>query len=510
MSGRIADALLVAGTTSDAGKSTIVAGLCRALRRRGIDVAPFKAQNMSNNSAVALDGGEIGRAQALQAYACGLDPITAFNPILLKPGSDHRSQVIVRGHPAGTIGGADYRSRRRELAAVAVDALAGLRHAHEVVLCEGAGSPAEINLREGDIANIGLARAADMPVLVVGDIDRGGVLAHFHGTVAVLEPEDQRLIGGFVVNKFRGDRALLQPGLDMVTERTGRPVLGVVGYDPTVAMDVEDSLNVPVESTVGTPVAPLGAGPLRVAAIRLPRISNSTDVEALACEPGVEVRWTADPAIVRDAHLVVLPGTKSTVDDLAWLRAAGLAAALERRVAARRPLLAICGGYQMLARRIVDDVESGRGVVEGLGLLDLDIAFHPSKTVRRVAGVADGTRVTGYEIHHGAVIRTAEAPLLTDDRYGPEGSRRGAVVGTHWHGLLESDGFRRALLRDVVALTGPSGFIVADNVSAVEVRDRRLDRLADLVEAGLDVDAVLGIARGGPPHVPTLFTRLQW
>lgn len=510
MSRSPADALLVAGTTSDAGKSTIVAGLCRALCRRGVDVAPFKAQNMSNNSAVAVDGGEIGRAQAFQAYACGLEPITAFNPILLKPGSDHRSQVIVRGRPAGTIGGSDYRSRRKELAAVAVDSLAQLRRRHEVILCEGAGSPAEINLRDGDIANMGLARAADMPVLVVGDIDRGGVLAHFHGTLAVLEPDDQRLIAGFVVNKFRGSRALLQPGLDMVTERTGRPILGVVGYDAAVAMDVEDSLNVPVESTVGVPTPPLGVGPLRVAAVRLPRISNSTDVEALACEPGVEVRWTADPSIVRDAHLVVLPGTKSTVDDLAWLRETGLAAAIERRAAVGRPVLAICGGFQMLARRIADEVESGRGDVDGLGILDLDIAFHPQKTVRRVAGIAVGRPVTGYEIHHGAVVRTAESALLTDHAHGPEGARRGAVWGTHWHGLLESDEFRRALLREVVTLTGPGGFVVSDHTVAAEVRDRRLDRLADLIEDGIDVETLRKMARGGPSHLPTLVTRLQW
>jgi len=493
-------ALLVAGTTSDAGKSVLVAGLCRMLARRGVRVAPFKAQNMSNNSVVTLDGGEIGRAQALQARACGLEPSVRFNPVLLKPGSDRRSQLVVRGRAVDTVGAADYFRHRTALRAVVADELASLRADFDVVICEGAGSPAEINLRATDLANMGLARAADLPVIVVGDIDRGGVLAHLFGTVAVLEPEDQELIAGFVVNKFRGDVDLLRPGLDRLTELTGRPTLGVVPFAEDLWIDAEDSLGTVADAPVGRPRPPAGGRWLTVAAVRLPRISNSTDVEALACEPGVAVRWVTEPSRLADADLVVLPGSKSTVSDLEWLRRTGIAAALRERAAGGRPILAICGGYQMLGRRIVDRVESGSGEVDGLGVFDLDIEFDEQKVLRRVDGkeVRSATAWHGYEIHHGRVRRTGDPGWLELDG-APEGSVAGAAWGTHVHGLLESDEFRRAWLREVAERAGRPDFAVAPDISVARVRAGQLDLLADLVERHLDQDALERIIAGGAP-----------
>jgi adenosylcobyric acid synthase len=469
-------ALLVAGTTSDAGKSMVVAGLCRLLARRGVRVAPFKAQNMSNNSAVTVEGGEIGRAQAMQARAAGLAPSIRFNPVLLKPGSDRTSQLVVRGQVTGSVAAADF----------------------DVVLCEGAGSPAEINLRATDLANMGLAQRARMPVIVVGDIDRGGVLAHLYGTVAVLDPADQELIAGFVVNKFRGDPALLAPGLDQLRALTGRPTYGVVPYSDELWLDAEDSVSVQAGSIVGRPGGPRGAETLTVAAVRLPRISNSTDVEALACEPGVTVRWVTDPAGLADADVVVLPGTKATVADLEWLRGRGLAEAVVAHARSGRAVLGVCGGFQMLCRRIDDAVESRAGQVHGLGLLDADIEFASAKTLRHWE-----SPLHGYEIHHGQVTR------CEDDDWAGVGVRRGAVFGTHWHGLMDNNVLRRGWLTDAAAAAGRTGFVVADDVDVPARRDGQLDVMADLLDAHLDVDAVLGLATSGPIRRPVITTGLS-
>jgi adenosylcobyric acid synthase len=485
-------ALLVAGTSSDAGKSVLVAGLCRWLAREGVRVAPFKAQNMSNNSVVTPDGGEIGRAQAMQAA----------NPVLLKPGADHSSQVVVLGKPVGVANALSY--RRFDLLDVVLSTLEGLRADHDVVVCEGAGSPAEINLRDGDIANLGLARAAGLPLLVVGDIDRGGVLAHLFGTLAVLDPADQALVAAFVINKFRGSLDLLTPGLDQLTARTGRPVLGVLPWQPDLWLEAEDSLSYTADGVVGRPAPPVGEQWLRVAVVRLPRISNATDVEALACEPGVAVRFVTDPSRLTDADLVVLPGTKSTVDDLAWLRDRGLADAIACHVRAGRPLLAICGGYQMLAERITDEVESGAGTVDGLGLLDLDVTFAAAKTLTRPAGEALGEPVTGYEIHHGEVTRRGDVPpLITPD----EGALTGPIAATHWHGLLDNDAFRRALLRWAATRAGRGGFTPAPDTDVAAARAGQMDLLADLVSEHVDTAAVARlIEEGVPPGLPTLRT----
>jgi len=496
-------ALLVAGTSSDAGKSLVVAALCRSLRRRGIAVAPFKAQNMSNNSVVTADGGEIGRAQAMQAAAAGLAPSVRFNPVLLKPGSDRRSQVVVRGRSIGSVGAADYHQRRAELAATVNAELALLRDDFDVVLCEGAGSPAEINLRRSDITNMGLARAADMPVIVVGDIDRGGALAHLLGTVVALEPGDQKLIAGFLINKFRGDPGLLAPGLDELQRRTGRRTYGVLPFDDRLWLDAEDSLGVKIGAAVGVPRSAVGPDRLRVAAIRLPRVSNTTDVEALASEPGVDVSWVDDPGSVASADLVVLPGTKATVDDLDWLRSRGLADALAARAGAGGGILAICGGYQMLATKITDRVESDAGTVAGLGLLDLEIEFDADKTLINRNGIALGEKVSGYEIHHGRVARTGDEPLLTADNGAAEGSVRGRIIGTHWHGLLVADGFRKVFLRTVAERAGRD-FVIDETASFARLQEERFDAAADLVDEHVDVEALIELVHGNRPAVPTL------
>ncbi|OBB74113.1 cobyric acid synthase [Mycobacterium sp. 852014-52144_SCH5372336] len=491
-------ALLVAGTTSDAGKSMVVAGLCRLLARKGIRVAPFKAQNMSNNSAVTVDGGEIGRAQAMQARAAGLSPHTRFNPILLKPGSDRTSQLVVRGRVVDTVSARDYIGHREHLGAVVADELKQLRDEFDAVICEGAGSPAEINLRATDLANMGLARAADLPVIVVGDIDRGGVLAHLYGTVAVLQPEDQRLIAGFVVNKFRGDPSLLDPGLAQLQELSGRPTYGVIPYAEGLWLDTEDSVSVVARRVVGEPQPPRGEQWLRVAAIRLPRISNSTDIEALACEPGVLVRWVGEPADLVDIDVVVIPGSKATVADLAWLRRSGLADALSAHAARGLPVLGVCGGFQMLCARIDDDMESGAGVVPGLNLLDADIVFASEKTLLR-----HEEPLSGYEIHHGQIGRSAEEQWLG------VGLRRGAVYGTHWHGVFDNDDVRRAWLVEVAQAAGRDGFVVADDVDVSGRRDAQLDLMADLLTSHLDVDAVLTLLSDGAPARPDIVTGLR-
>jgi adenosylcobyric acid synthase len=498
-------ALLVAGTSSDAGKSVLVAGLCRWLARQGVRVAPFKAQNMALNSAVTAGGAEIGRAQAMQAAAAQVEPEAAMNPVLLKPGSETRSQVVLLGQPVAEAGALDYQELKPMLESAVAASLADLRRRFDVVICEGAGSPAEINLRQRDIANMGLARAADLPVIVVGDIDRGGILAAMYGTLAVLDAADQRHIAGFVVNKFRGDRRLLAPGLDMLAALTGRPTLGVLPWRHDLWLDAEDSLDLDARPRAALP--PHGADTLRVAVVRLPRMSNVTDVDPLAAEPGVIVDLVTTPAQLDGADLVILPGTRATVSDLGWLRGNGLAAALCDRAARGGAVLGICGGYQMLARVIDDDVESRAGTVPGLGLLPATVRFGAAKTLARPAGSALGEAVAGYEIHHGSVIADAGAgagvgvPFL-------DGCEAGSVRGTTWHGIFESDGFRRAFLRDLAARTGRD-FVPAPDVSFAAVRELRYEVLADMIAEHLDTAALTGlISDGVPAGLPTVVSRL--
>ncbi|HWC25622.1 MAG TPA: cobyric acid synthase [Solirubrobacteraceae bacterium] len=500
-------ALLVCGTHSDAGKSVVTAGLCRWLRRGGLSVAPFKAQNMALNSVVTPGGAEIGRAQAIQAAAAGAAPEAAMNPVLIKPSGERGSQVVVMGSPYGDADARSYQAMKAELRPIVEDALSDLRARFDVVICEGAGSPAEINLRAGDIANMGLARAADLPVLLVGDIDRGGVFASLLGTLALLEPADQALVAGFVVNKFRGDRSILAPGLVDLRARSGRPVLGVLPYVEDLWMDAEDSLALEARA----PEAPALADTLDVVVLRLRWMSNFTDLDALGAEPGVRVRFTRSPADVERADLVVLPGTKATVEDLARLRAAGLDAALRARAAAGAPILGICGGYQMLGEAIDDRVESRAGAVDGLGLLPVRTRFAPGKLLRRRSGACGwlgGARATGYEIRHGRVARHDAQPLLAADDGAPAGCRAGWTLGTSWHGVLEDDGLRRALLSAVAVARGRT--FVAGDESFGALRERRLDVLGDLVERYLDTDAVLALLDcGARADLPTIHAEVR-
>ena len=455
-------ALLVAGTTSDAGKTVVVAGLCRVLARRGVSVAPFKAQNMSLNSAVTADGGEIGRAQALQAAACGIPATTDMNPILLKPLGDLRSQVVVRGRPVGVVAAGDWAPA--DLWDVVLGSLASLRSSADVVICEGAGGAAETNLLDRDVVNLPLARRAGMPAVVVGDIDRGGVFASLFGTWAVLPDDLRACIRGFLVNRLRGDPALLGDGPADLARRTGVPVLGVLPWVPGITIDAEDSLA--LDAAGG------GDGPVDVAVVRFPRVSNFTDLDPLLLEPSVTVRWVSHARQLGRPHLVVLPGTRSTVADLAWLRERGL----DRAVAASgAAVLGICGGYQVLGRTIVDDVESGAGVVEGLGLLDVTTRFEPDKVVERWGA-------TGYRIHHWRVVAHAGEPWL-------DGVRGGRTYGTSVHGLFEDDAFRERFLADV----GGADYVPA-GASFEGARQAQLDRLADLLERHADVDRLLALA----------------
>ena len=488
-------ALLVAGTTSDAGKSVLTAGICRWLAREGVRVAPFKAQNMSLNSMVTPDGSEIGRAQAMQAAACGVAPEAAMNPILLKPGSERSSQVVVMGRPIGNADALSYRDLKPTLEASVHAAFSDLRSRYDVVICEGAGSPAEINLRDRDLANMGLARAFDLPVLVVGDIDRGGVFASMFGTLAVLSPADQALVAGFVINKFRGDARLLDPGIEMLTAMTGRAMYGTLPWLTGMWLDVEDSLD--LESRPATSRPALGEQTLRIAAVRFPRLSNVTDIDALAAEPGVVVRLVTRPDELDATDLVLLPGTRATVSDLAWLRSTGLADAITRRAADGGEVLGICGGFQMLAGRIDDEVESSAGSVPGLGLLPTSVEFGRDKVLGTPHGSALGEAVVGYEIHHGVVQVEGGDSFL-------DGCRVGSVAGTTWHGIFENDGFRRAFLRDLAARAGRR-FVAAPDVSFAGLRQERLDALGDAVADHLDTDALRRLIGGGAPaDLPTV------
>ncbi|MFE2845544.1 cobyric acid synthase [Streptomyces scopuliridis] len=507
--------LLIAGTTSDAGKSVVTAGICRWLVRRGVKVAPFKGQNMSLNSFVTREGAEIGRAQAMQAQAARVEPTALMNPVLLKPGSDRSSQVVLMGRPVGEMsargffggsGGASpgkmlHGGRQKTLLGPVLECLEQLRRTYDAVICEGAGSPAEINLRRTDIVNMGIARAARLPVVVVGDIDRGGVFASFFGTTALLSPEDQELIAGYLVNKFRGDVSLLEPGLEMLRGLTGRSTLGVLPFRHGLGIDEEDGLRVSMRGSVReSPAAPpYGEDVLRVAVCAVPLMSNFTDVDALAAEPGVVVRFVDRPEELADADLVVVPGTRGTVKALAWLRERGLADALARRAAEGRPVLGICGGYQLLGEHIDDEVESRAGAVPGLGLLPVRVRFAREKTLARPVGLALGEAVEGYEIHHGvAEVRGGEAFVSDADGRALDGCRVGAVTGTHWHGALESDAFRRQFLTEV-ARTAGRRFVPAPGTSFGALREEQLDLLGDLIEEHADTDALMRLIEEGAP-----------
>jgi len=481
-------ALMIQGTGSHVGKSLLVAGLCRALVRRGLRPAPFKPQNMSNNAAVAVDGGEIGRAQALQARAAQRPPSVHMNPVLLKPESETGAQVIVQGRRFGTMRAAEYGQRKGELLPKVLESFAAVAAGADIVIVEGAGSPAEANLREGDIANMGFAQAAQVPVVLVGDIERGGVIASLVGTHAVLDEHDRALVRGFVVNKLRGDLRMFDDGLRLIGDRTGWPGLGVVPwFDGAVALPAEDGLGL-----TGMSVKP---DTIVIAVPRLPRIANFDDLDPLRLEPGVSVVIVEPGApIPAEARLILLPGSKSTVADLLFLKAQGwdVDIAAHRRRGGR--ILGLCGGYQMLGRTIADPqgLEGASGTVAGLGHLAVDTVLAADKTTLAVTGRAAGTgeRLAGYEIHLGRTEGDdcARPFLLLDPDGRPDGARSadGLVAGTYVHGVFASDGFRRAWLVSLGA--APSSLTYEIAVEAA------LDGLAMHLERHLDIDRLLTIA----------------
>jgi adenosylcobyric acid synthase len=437
---------------------------------------------MSLNSFVTRDGGEIGRAQVIQARAAGIEPDVLMNPVLLKPGSDSTSQLIVMGQALGTLDAAKGWHEKKDLLEVVVDAHAELRRRYDVVICEGAGSPAEINLRRSDIANLGFARAAGVSAVLLGDIDRGGLFASLVGTLAVLDPDDQQMIRGFLINKFRGSRDLLQPGIDQLFELTGRPTCGVLPFRRGLELDAEDATDF---TSWLDAAAPRGTDVLSIGVIALPRASNLTDFDPLVDEPGVALRPLYRPEEMRDCDLVVIPGTRATVNDLAWLRERGFDHALRTRAQRGESLLGVCGGYQMLGTLIDDDVESERGSVEGLGLLPVRTVFQPTKVLAQVkTTLSDGSTMTGYEIHHGRVVSAGEA-LFAD-----EGCVDGSVAGTLWHGVFENDQWRRTYLSEIAERSNKNYVCDSEHTFASR-REARLDTLADLVEEFLDAEALV-------------------
>ena len=481
-------ALMVCGTASDVGKSHVVAGLCRALYRRGVRVAPFKAQNMSLNSYVTTAGHEIGRAQAVQAFAAGIEPEVAMNPVLLKPSTNMTCQVVLMGQPAGHLTASGYHDYKPTLMPTILACLAELRSRCDVVLLEGAGGAAEINLLDRDIVNLPLAVAAKIRAIVVGDIDRGGVFAALHGTHNLLPQLQRQAVGGFVINKFRGDPTLLLDGTEQLERRSGIPTLGVLPYLDGLGLDAEDSLGLR-----GPPTRPRVTAPavLDIAVIGWPHLSNATDVDPLALEPGIGLRWVDQAAALGQPDLIVLPGSKATIADLTWLRAVGLADAVLRSSAGA---LGICGGYQALGRHIHDPVgiEAPAGSsVPGLGLLDATTVFEDTKTVQQRRGTGQGVPVRGYVIHHG---RTTVGPaadnwlVLDGEPEGARGSGVRRVMGTNLHGLLEHDQFRRAFLTDLAAHRGVTW--APQGVQFAAERTAQLDRLGDLVEGHLDLAAI--------------------
>jgi adenosylcobyric acid synthase len=494
----LAPTLMVQGTTSSAGKSLLVTALCRIFRRQGIAVAPFKAQNMALNSAVTPDGGEIGRAQAVQAEAAEIAASVDMNPILLKPEGDRRSQVVVLGKVLASMTASEYHRRKPELRHVVADSLDRLRRRYQLVVIEGAGSPAEVNLKDSDLVNMFVARLVNSPVLLVGDIDRGGVFASFVGTMELLEPEERALVAGFVVNKFRGDLALLDPGLEFLSRRTGVPVAGVIPYVSDLQIADEDSLS--LESRRNRHAA--SAGAIDIAVVCLPRISNYDDIQPFEHIAGVAVRFVTKPSEAEDADLLILPGSKTTVNDLTWVRSVGFEALIHDRVKNRRPIIGLCGGCQMLGESIADPsgIESSTPYAAGLNLLPLKTNFSRTKTTAQVAfrilrpgfwGEMGTDHLHGYEIHMGVMKQTidAAAPFEIVARNGEplrvaDGAvdESGTVLGTMIHGLFGNQTLRDNLIDWLRRRKGMQEQPIAASVNA----SPDYDRLADVVRANLD------------------------
>ena len=478
--------LMVQGTTSDAGKTTVVAALCRWLARQGVSVAPFKPQNMALNSAVTVDGGEIGRSTALQALACGLEPHSDMNPVLLKPQSDCGAQVILRGKVHGNMDALDYHAYKAEAMNSVMASWRDLSARYDVVIAEGAGSPAEINLRANDIANMGFAEAADCPVLLVGDIDKGGVFAQLVGTLALLSESERDRTAGFVINRFRGDIGLLEPGLDWLTEHTGKPVFGVLPYLHGLVIDSEDSV-----SAAGTSEA----GALKVVVPVLPRISNHNDFDPLRLHPGVDLVFVGTDEPIPPADLIILPGSKSTRHDLQWLKQQGWPEAIQKHLRYGGKLLGICGGFQMLGLKVEDPegLEGEIGITEGLALFEMVTRMVPGKQLRMVIGgltshiasTAVTSALKGYEMHNGVTEGAALVRPFAELEGRPDGavSADGQVAGTYIHGVFDEPAACNAIL-DWAGLKTQG----EQSVDYQRHRLQQLDRLADQVHQCLDTD----------------------
>jgi len=503
--GRRARTLMIQGTASDVGKSILVTALCRIFTQDGLRVAPFKAQNMALNAAVTIDGGEIGRSQATQARAARIEPTVDMNPILLKPEAGMRSQVIVRGKVWRTLPWREYYEHRGALLDTIAGSLETLRAAHDLVIIEGAGSPAEINLKRGDIVNMRVAALADAPVLLAGDIDRGGVFAALLGTLELLEPDERARVRGLLINKFRGDVSLLQPGLDFIAQRTGVPVVGVIPHLPRLGIAEEDSV-----ALDRRPAADAHSGPvlLDIAVIQLPHISNFDDFDPLAAEAGVRVRFVRERAELGTPDLLILPGTKSTIADLHELRTRGLDAAIVALARGGTPTIGICGGYQMLGEAIEDPyrVESDEAALAGLALLPLRTIFAREKTTDRARGTvaadhgllagARGLAARGYEIHMGQTTGALPAALRLTERQGatvdePDGalSADGLILSTYMHGFFDSAPLRGAILRNLARRKG----IASRDWGDAEKTEDPFDRLAAHVRANLDMEQLRAI-----------------
>lgn len=517
--GGLARCLMVQGTSSHVGKSVLVAALCRILREDGIRVAPFKAWNMSLNSGVSAEGGEMGRAQVLQALAAGVEPRTDMNPILMKPSADRGSQVVLNGRPVGYMRAEEHRLYHQRMVAAASRALDRLRREFQVVVLEGAGSPAEINLADRDIANMRMAMAAEAPVILVGDIDRGGVFSALVGTLELLPWRERKAVAGLVINRFRGDKGLLEAGLRSLEARTGKPVLGVIPYLRDLGLDEEDTVNLEVRCAL----APLGekGGALDIAVLRLPHLSNATDFEPLAREKGVRLRYVSGGSHLGEPDAVIIPGSKSTLSDLAWMRDSGLAAGVARLAEKGVPIAGFCGGYQMLGEGIEDPrgVESVPGKVSGLGLLPVTTVLAGDKSTHRVTAKvmreipflgldATSPLLYGYEIHMGRTRVAGEHPLRIVERDGAavqvgDGALHGVlpVFGCYLHGLFENrcvrEGFISALWRRRGLAPRWSPSRVAHDWE--RVREERLERLARVVRSSLRMDEIyrlLGMGDG--------------
>ena len=496
----MAKSIMIQGTMSNAGKSLIAAGLCRIFKQDGYKVAPFKSQNMALNSYVTKEGLEMGRAQVVQAMAAGVEPSVRMNPILLKPTTDMGSQVIVQGQVVGNMRAMDYFAKKKEYIPVIRESYEQLAAEHDIIVIEGAGSPAEINLKQDDIVNMGMAKIADAPVLLVGDIDRGGVFAQLIGTVMLLDPEEQDRIKGLIVNKFRGDKKILNPGIAMLEERAGKPVLGVVPYED-VDIEDEDSL---ASSLTETHIQ----AEIDVAVIRFPRISNFTDMQALGMEQDVSVRYVTKPSDLGEPDVILLPGTKNTIQDLLWLRENGLEAKITRLAKKGTIMFGICGGYQMLGGALKDPMqtESALGSVRGMGLLPVTTVFEEEKQLENRTyhiGMPEGTfaslsgkKVAGYEIHMGRTEVADNDGALQPFVIGPDGEvlgyTAGTVAGSYIHGIFDEVVFRETFIDLLYARKGKTRG-ESEHLSIHEYREQQFDKLAQILRESLDMDRIYEI-----------------